>query len=203
MAAAGGKALATIRKAAGLLPNLLGIGRILAAPLVAWLLLRGHLAEAFWVFLLAGLSDAIDGELARRLGVVSRFGAVLDPAADKILIGSGYAAAATVGLLPWWLAWLVIGRDVAILLIAGITWLLRPGLLMLPLRIGKISTGTQIAGAGAVLAAAAYAWPPLDMRNGILAIATVMTILSGLAYALNWIRTLRRRSLRPRDPPPA
>ncbi|RMD88047.1 MAG: CDP-alcohol phosphatidyltransferase family protein, partial [Alphaproteobacteria bacterium] len=60
-----------MRKAAGLLPNLLGIGRILAAPLVAWLLLAGHLAEAFWVFLVAGLSDAVDGELARRLGVVS------------------------------------------------------------------------------------------------------------------------------------
>ncbi len=199
MGAAGERGLQAVRGAARHVPNLLGFARILAAPLVVWLLLGGRLAEAFWIFLLAGLSDALDGEIARRLDVVTRFGAVLDPSADKLLIGSGYLAAAGAGLLPWWLAWLVVGRDIAILLIAGATHVMRPDIVPMPLRIGKISTGVQVAACSAALATGAYAWPPAGGRDALLALAAVLTVLSGIAYALDWTQALRRKSVRRQD----
>ena len=199
MGAAGERGLRAARGAARRLPNLLGFARILAAPLVAWLLLGGQIAEAFWVFLIAGLSDAFDGEIARRLGVVTTFGAILDPAADKLLIGSGYLTAASVGLLPWWLAWLVVGRDVTILLIAGVTHLLRPNVVPMPLRIGKLSTGVQVAACSAALAAGAYGWPTDAVRDGLLALAAVLTSASGIAYALDWVRRVRRDVLSKRS----
>ncbi len=202
MGAAGERGLQAMRGTARHLPNLLGFARILAAPLVVWLLLGGRIAEAFWVFLIAGLSDALDGEIARRLDVVTRFGAVLDPAADKLLIGSGYLAAAGVGLLPWWLAWLVVGRDVAILLTAGMTHAVRPDVVPMPLRIGKISTGVQVAACATALAAGAYGWPPAGGRNALLALAAVMTLMSGVAYALDWTRALRSKPVRRQESPP-
>ncbi|MEN1727837.1 MAG: CDP-alcohol phosphatidyltransferase family protein [Pseudomonadota bacterium] len=98
------------------LPNVLTIGRILAIPPLVWLLLDGRYDWALAVAVLAGVSDLIDGWLARRFGWTSRFGSMADPAADKLLMLASYLTLAWLQYLPWWLFALVIGRDLVIVI---------------------------------------------------------------------------------------
>src|ERR1051325_7141138 len=104
------------------LPNLLSALRLACAPLAAWLVLQGHDTAAFCVFVLAGLSDLADGTIARRWGVTSRFGAWLDPAADKALMMLLMVALLLLGLAPLWLVLLVLAADIAVALGATIVW---------------------------------------------------------------------------------
>jgi cardiolipin synthase len=173
-------------------PNLLSALRLLAAPFAAWLILAGHDTASLLVFAAAGLSDGLDGWIARRFGFTSRFGAWLDPAADKLLMVSCMLALLAVGAAPLWLAVLVIGRDV--LIAAG--WLaVRLWSLPVPLealRIGKASTLAQICYIGLMLVMLA-----LDItapRLGALAAfaAGLLTVLSGGAYAGVFLRNATR-----------
>ncbi len=93
------------------LPNLLSGLRLLAAPFAAWLILSGHDMAALLTFAAAGLSDGLDGFIARRWGVTSVSGAWLDPAADKLLMLLCFTALFAVGGAPFWLVALVIARD--------------------------------------------------------------------------------------------
>src|SRR6201985_2076656 len=97
-------------------PNLLSALRLVAAPFAAWLIIAGHDTAALVVFALAGLSDGLDGFVARRWGFTSDFGAWLDPVADKLLMLLSLAALFIVGIAPLWLVALVVARDVAIIL---------------------------------------------------------------------------------------
>ena len=105
------------------LPNFLTAGRLCAAPLTAYLILKGHDAAALGVFAFAGLSDALDGYLARRFAYATRFGAYLDPAADKILMLASFVTLTMIHAVPFWLTALVIARDLAIVLGVGVAWL--------------------------------------------------------------------------------
>src|SRR4029079_3188209 len=96
------------------LPNLLSALRLLAAPFAAWLIVHGHDIAALLTFAAAGASDGLDGFIARRWGVMSNFGAWLDPAADKLLMLLCFTALFAVGMTPLWLLALVVVRDVAI-----------------------------------------------------------------------------------------
>src|SRR5690606_13949851 len=118
--------------------------RLLAAPFAAWLILGGHDIASLAVFSAAALSDGLDGWVARRFGYTSRFGAWLDPAADKLLMISCMLALFAVGAAPLWLAVLVILRD--LLIAAGWlgVWALPLPVQVAPLRIGKVSTLMQI-----------------------------------------------------------
>ena len=94
-------------------PNIITFGRLCAVPLAFWLVLEHRLDLAFFLFVAAGLSDAVDGWLARRYGGNS-IGALLDPVADKALLVTMYVTLAAVGELPDWLAILVVFRDLMI-----------------------------------------------------------------------------------------
>ncbi|MCB1705092.1 MAG: CDP-alcohol phosphatidyltransferase family protein [Halioglobus sp.] len=98
------------------LPNSLTFARLLLALPLGWLILREQYDWALAIGAMAGVSDALDGFLARRLNALSRFGAVLDPIADKLLITVTFICLAEVGLLPWYLAIAVIARDLVIVL---------------------------------------------------------------------------------------
>ncbi|RMF13020.1 MAG: CDP-alcohol phosphatidyltransferase family protein, partial [Alphaproteobacteria bacterium] len=115
-ARAAGARASLLRRTLETVPNLLGLARLASAPALVWLIAQGWLESAFWLFLLAGLSDAIDGPIARRLGVASRFGAILDPLADKSVMAAVYATGGVCGLMPIWLVVLVVARDLLILL---------------------------------------------------------------------------------------
>jgi cardiolipin synthase len=134
------------------IPNLLSLARLLVAPYLFWLLWRHSFHIALVVMFLAGLTDAFDGFLARRLNVSSRTGEVLDPIADKVLLTGAYLGLWFAGSIPGWLAAIVLGRDAIILIAAGLALLLSSarGKSEAPRRFppsiwGKLSTIVQMA----------------------------------------------------------
>ncbi|MFD0386583.1 CDP-alcohol phosphatidyltransferase family protein [Tistrella bauzanensis] len=96
------------------LPNLITTARILTVPVIVWLVLRGFMTEAFWLFLVAGASDAVDGWIARRFDARTRLGTWLDPLADKLLISGTFVALGWQNWLPVWLVMAVVFRDLMI-----------------------------------------------------------------------------------------
>ena len=163
------------------LPNMITFARLCAVPAAVWLVLRGQLAAAFWLFVAAGVSDAVDGWLARRRGPTV-VGTLLDPVADKLLLVSMYVTLAAVLMLPDWLAILVVFRDVVI--VGGVLVLGMTGqkVTIRPLWISKLNTVLQIVLVAVTLAMAASGvqWP-----LGLLVLAWAVaasTLASGAAY---------------------
>jgi cardiolipin synthase (CMP-forming) len=97
------------------IPNLLTLSRMMLTPLLAWLLLYQCIWAAFCVFFLAGLTDALDGLLARVLGQKSKLGSFIDPLADKLLLITSFLLLWQIGFVPPWLMAVAVGRDIVIL----------------------------------------------------------------------------------------
>jgi cardiolipin synthase len=170
------------------LPNFITLGRIILVPVIIAAIVAGNWAWAFSLFVLAGVSDAIDGYLAKRFAMTTELGAFIDPLADKALLVSLYVTLAIVGALPAWLTILVVFRDVIILGAVIVAGLLDRPLEIKPLMVSKVNTGGQIALAAWILAAQTFGWPrggALDM--GVLAVAA-LTLASGAAYFAVWTR---------------
>lgn len=164
------------------IPNVLTAVRVLLAPLTAYLIVEGRDFAALGVFAAAGASDAIDGFLARRFGLVSRFGEYLDPAADKLLMLICFVTLTMMHHAPLWLSALVIGRDAAIVAGVLLARALSLPVKMEPLAIGKASTVVQIGFVALLLLLLAV---NLDMPQLTLfaaATVAVFTLLSWLAY---------------------
>ena len=168
------------------LPNLISMGRLLAVPVAVWLILADHLAFAFWLFVAAGISDAVDGFLARRYGLRTVIGSYLDPLADKALLVSVYVTLGARGYLEHWLVILVVFRDLLIVGGAMLYRMIAGPLAMKPLFISKINTVAQIALAGVVLAelGLGLAYGPATWLLTDVVGAT--TLLSGAAYMAIW-----------------
>src|SRR5260370_4856839 len=96
------------------LPNVISLGRLLLVPLAISLILDGRYYAAFWIFVIAGVSDAVDGFIAKRFDRRTRLGALLDPLADKVLLVSVYVTLGVSGQLWTWLVVLVVFRDIMI-----------------------------------------------------------------------------------------
>jgi cardiolipin synthase (CMP-forming) len=175
------------------LPNWISLGRLLLVPLAISLILDGNYWGAFWVFVVAGVSDALDGFIAKRFDWRTRLGALLDPLADKVLLVSVYVTLGIAGQLWTWLVVLVVFRDVMIiggfLLVQALAVMPKP---LQPLLISKVNTGVQVALVGYVLARRGFdAEPgPIDVVLGVAVAST--TVLSGLTYLLRWARILAR-----------
>jgi cardiolipin synthase len=175
------------------LPNLISLGRLLLVPLAISLIFDGAYWAAFWVFVAAGVSDALDGFIAKRFDLRTRLGALLDPVADKVLLVSVYVTLGIAGQIWTWLVVLVVFRDVMIvggfLLIQAVAAMPKPAH---PLFISKVNTGVQVAMVGYVLARRGLGAEvgPMDVVMGI-AVA-VSTIVSGLTYLVRWARILAR-----------
>lgn len=164
------------------LPNFLTAIRILLAPLCAWLVLNGEFFQALLVFVVAGGSDALDGWLARRFGLVSRFGEYLDPVADKLLMLASFLTLTYIGIAPIWLTIIVIARDVAIVLGVGIAQLLNLPVKMEPLAVGKASTVVQVGYVAlTLLMLSLHNTQPVLMTTAAV-IATAFTLMSWFAY---------------------
>ena len=134
------------------IPNLITLGRILLVPIVVWAIASGTMWIAFVLFVVAGVSDAVDGFLAKRFGMTTELGAYLDPLADKALIVSIYITLGVNGAIPRWLVILVVSRD--ILIVGGImlSWVIGNPLKIKPLLVSKSSnTVAQILFACVVL----------------------------------------------------
>lgn len=170
------------------LPNLLTLFRIFLVPLAVWLIAVGAYRAAFWTFLVAGITDGLDGFLARRLNQRTELGGYLDPVADKALLVSIYVALAIVGELPRWLVIMVVFRD--LLIIGGLilAWLVGRPMAARPLRVSKATTLAQIVFAAIALCALGYRIELAVPREIAAAAVAVLTLLSAVAYVATWMR---------------
>lgn len=174
-------------------PNALCVLRLLLAPLVALLMLRGNISMAAGIFVLCAVTDAVDGWLARRWNQITPLGQMLDPLADKALINSAYLASAAAGYLPWWLAALVLGRDLLILAGAALSRSFGLGHDLLPIAIGKVSTALQMILIVVLLGSAVLGVEDFAIPSALIVAVTVATVASGLLYAASWLVHLLSR----------
>jgi cardiolipin synthase len=170
------------------LPNLITIGRVFCVPLIVWLITSGHMLPAFLLFVVAGISDAVDGFLAKRFNMQSELGALLDPLADKALIVSIYVSLGISEALPRWVVILVVSRD--ILIIGGflIAMLINRPMPVKPHPVSKLNTVAQILLAGLVLASLGFKFDAGWSLETLMGIVTVLTLLSISYYVAEWIR---------------
>jgi cardiolipin synthase len=164
------------------IPNTITLGRLLAVPVTIWLILNNLNLAAFWLFVVAGVSDAIDGYLAKRWDQVTEFGKYLDPLADKALLVSIYITLGVQGHLESWLVIMVVFRDVMIVGAVILYQTMVRRLEMSPLIISKVNTLAQIVLAALVLGSRGF-----DVDTGLffelmIGIVTMTTVISGLSY---------------------
>lgn len=170
------------------IPNLITLGRVILVPVVFWLLVSGQTKLAFFAFLLAGISDAVDGFIAKRFGLTTELGAYLDPLADKLLIVSIFVALGVMGALPSWLVIAVVSRDILIVVGVMLSWLLEQPVRIAPLAVSKANTVAQIVLAGVVLADDGFGLGFEMLRMVLVWIVGVLTVASLAAYLRAWLR---------------
>ncbi|MGU9980625.1 CDP-alcohol phosphatidyltransferase family protein [Phreatobacter sp. HK31-P] len=170
------------------IPNLLTLLRILLVPVVVWAIAQGQMGIALAAFVIAGVTDAVDGYIAKRFDQQTELGAYLDPLADKTLIVSIYISLAIFGFIPPWVAILVVSRDIMIVGAVVLSTLIERPLTIQPLLVSKANTVAQIVFAALVLAAKGLS---LDLDWAIFiamwAVA-VLTLASAGAYMVGWVR---------------
>lgn len=164
------------------LPNLITFARLLCVPLAVWLILGERYGAAFWVFIAAGVSDALDGYIAKRFDQRTRLGALLDPVADKALLAGVYLTLGYTAQLPGWLVFLVVLRD--LLILGWFLWIRSAALRrpIGPLYISKINTLVQIALVGFVLGRLGLGIDTGLLIPALIAAAAATTVWSGFAY---------------------
>jgi CDP-diacylglycerol--glycerol-3-phosphate 3-phosphatidyltransferase len=171
------------------LPNALTLLRLLLVPLFAWLLLREGGDDAtsrVWaavVFVVASVTDLVDGELARRQGLVTTFGKVADPIADKVLTGTALVGLSWLGDLPWWVTVVILAREVGVTLLRF--WVIRRGVIPAS-RGGKAKTVAQM------LAIFLYLLPLtgwlVAVREVLMGVAVALTLVTGVDYVARALR---------------
>lgn len=169
------------------LPNALTISRLLLALPLGLLILRQDYGWALAVGFIAGLTDALDGFCARKLGYFSRLGAALDPIADKLLILVSFVCLASAALIDWWLAALVVGRDLLIVLGAVFYRLLIGPFEFAATGLSKVNMAIQIAFC-VLLLAAQLVTIPASLLSAAVALVVIIAVLSGGDYFITWSR---------------
>jgi cardiolipin synthase len=170
------------------IPNLITLGRILLVPIVVWAIMSGQMLAAFLLFLAAGISDAVDGFLAKRFHMASELGAYLDPLADKALIVSIYVALGIATALPIFLVILVVSRDIMIIGAFLLAWLVGRPMPVRPLLTSKANTVAQIVLATLVLAEHAFGIDAVLLSDAAMALVAVLTLVSIAFYLAEWVR---------------
>ncbi|MEJ8569657.1 CDP-alcohol phosphatidyltransferase family protein [Elongatibacter sediminis] len=179
-----------------LLPNALTLFRMIAVgPIVYWLLTERFIA-AFVLAMLAGVSDLLDGFLARRFGWMTHFGGVLDPLTDKLLLVSTTLTLAWLGHLPWWLVALVVARDV-IIVSGGLYYHCRIARIVTaePTTLSKWNTFAQIVLVVSIMLALAFpAWQG-PWTDWLVMVVSLTTVASGVQYVVVWSQRARREHI--------
>ena len=173
------------------IPNFLSLLRIILVPVFVIFLIQSEYDKALIVFIVAGLTDALDGTLARLLKCQTTLGAYLDPIADKLLLVTSFVTLAIFGLIPGWLAVIVISRDciillgIAILTLMSITYEIKPAI------VSKITTALQVV---TIFLALLYKTFTHDFSYywivGLCWVTALFTVISGLIYIIRGIRIL-------------
>src|SRR4051812_36114275 len=170
------------------IPNLITLGRILLVPVVVWAIASNQMLIAFVLFAAAGVSDAVDGFLAKRFGMASELGAYLDPLADKVLIVSIFVSLGIAEALPRWLVILVVSRD--LLIVGGVmfSWILGKPVSVKPHPVSKVNTAVQLLLVGLVLASLGLRFDAGWALTLITIAVTMTTLLSVAVYLREWVR---------------
>ena len=170
------------------IPNLITLGRIILVPIVVWAIMSEEMRLAFFLFLAAGISDAVDGFLAKRFHMASELGAYLDPLADKALIVSIYVALGIAGALPISLVILVVSRDIMIISGFMLSWLVGRPMPVRPLPVSKANTVAQILLATLVLAEHSFGFDGMLASKIVIGLVAILTLLSIAFYLAEWLR---------------
>ena len=172
------------------LPNLISLARLFAVPLMVWLIVAGEMTAAFWVFVAAGISDAVDGFIAKRFDAITTFGSYIDPLADKALLVSCFVALGIEGQIANWLVILVVFRDVVIIGGAILAVPLERPVIMRPLFISKLNTTTQIILVALVLAEIGVGVHEAQLIVLMQYIVAATTLASGIGYAYRYVAAI-------------
>jgi cardiolipin synthase len=176
------------------IPNIITIGRLIIVPIVIVMIMQQRWVAAFVLFVAAGVSDAVDGFIARNFNQKSEFGAYIDPIADKALLVSIYVTLAIVGAIPSWLAIIVVSRDVMIVAAVLLSWVMSRPVEIKPIFVSKLNTGAQIAFAAFALAANAFAVNLAGLEDVAMVLVAALTIASAGAYLGGWLRHMGAES---------
>jgi cardiolipin synthase (CMP-forming) len=170
------------------IPNMLTVVRILLVPLTVWTLSHGDYRVAFFAFVIAGITDGVDGYIARLFKLQTELGAYLDPLADKFLLVSIFVTLAVMQVLPPWLAILAVTRDVLIVSAVMLARVLERPVAIKPVMISKVNTVAQISLAAGLLASLAFG----EINAEFLLIANFavafLTVTSGAVYMAMWFK---------------
>ncbi len=170
------------------IPNMITLARVLSVPVVFWLLLSDRHQAAFFLFVVAGVSDAVDGWLAKRYSLQTELGAYLDPLADKLLVVCIFVAMGWLGELPLWLVIAVVSRDLLIITGVMLAWVLDHPVRIRPLVVSKANTFAQLLLASCVLADTGFKLGLGGLRDVLVVITGVLTLASLWAYTVAWLR---------------
>jgi cardiolipin synthase len=176
------------------IPNAISLMRIfLIAPIIL-LFVYDEFGWALGLFIIASLSDGIDGYIAKKYGWDTRLGAFLDPAGDKLLVAWSFGTLAFLGHIPVWLAVIVILRDVVIVAGSFMYHYLVRRLEGDPTFISKLNTGLEFTFLIFVMFNAGFGWPDETTITVVGAAVLVTVVISGFDYVSNWIRSARSES---------
>jgi cardiolipin synthase len=170
------------------IPNFITLGRILLVPIIVWAIASDQMELAFAVFIIAGVSDAVDGFLAKRFNMTSELGALLDPLADKALLVSIYIALGIWGAIPRWIVILVVSRDILIVGGVMLAWFLGEPMRLKPLLVSKLNTVAQIVFACLVLASLAFGFDAELALTVLMWVVAALTLISVGFYMREWVR---------------
>jgi cardiolipin synthase len=170
------------------IPNIITLGRILLVPVIIWAIASNQMEIAFAIFVVAGVSDAVDGFLAKRFNMASELGALLDPLADKALLVSIFVTLGILGAVPIWLVILVVSRDIMIVGAVIVSWLFNKPVPMKPLLVSKLNTGAQVGFAALVLAALGFGFDSSPYDTLLMVAIAILTLVSVSFYLVEWVR---------------
>ena len=170
------------------IPNIITLARIILVPVIIWAIASNEMEIAFAIFVIAGVSDAVDGFLAKRFNMASELGALLDPLADKALLVSIYVALGIWGAMPRWIVILVVSRDIMIVSAVIVSWLFDKPVEMKPLMVSKLNTAAQVALAALILASLGFGFKPTPYDAVLMGLVTVFTLVSVSLYLVEWVR---------------
>jgi len=185
----------------GNIPNLITILRLFLVPVIVYFLLTTQYGAAFGTFVFAGLSDGVDGYLARKLDARTRLGAVLDPIADKTLLVAIFVTLGWLGFVPLWLVILVVSRDMLIVGAYLVSESLDQKIRISPILSSKINTALQIILAATVLGALSFGLTLSTLHEILVWSVAATTLISGAGYLTIWLRELNQASEAIEDKP--
>ncbi len=169
------------------LPNLITLARLLAVPVMVWLIVSGQWTAAFWLFVGAGISDGVDGYIAKRFDAESVLGSYLDPIADKVMLVCVFITLGIADEISAWLVIIIVSRDALIVGGTLLSQIVERPIKMKPLFVSKINTVAQIVLAAVALANLGLGWPDIGQVMALEYTVAATTLASGALYLVQWL----------------